>query len=66
MNEYEIEIKETLTKKVIVQAKDINEAKNKAWDSYYAAEDDYILTADNSVVEADIKVVTEQKELFNE
>lgn len=54
MKTFEVDIIETLQTRVEIKANSLEEAVEKANDTYYEAEnEDYILTADNSNVSAE-------------
>lgn len=58
MGKFEVEITETLQKVVEVEADNSEDAVELVMDNYYHAEDsEYILTADNSNVQAQFKEI---------
>lgn len=58
MPKFEVDIIETLQKRVEVEADNLEDAIELARDNYYDAEDDeYILTADNANVSVDFEGV---------
>ena len=64
MAEFEVEIKEILSKKIIIQAENLAHAKRKAWLNYEIGHKDFILNKDNSTLEIQIDVIAKQEELF--
>lgn len=58
MKKFEVDIIETLQKRVQVEAENMDDAIELVRDTYYdAVDEDYILTADNSNVSVDFEEV---------